>query len=504
MTGSRPRVLPEQPVRRLADHLDAGGGRGLAAARKLGPAAVIDEVEASGLRGRGGAGFPTGVKWRTVAGFAAGGESPATVVVNAAEGEPGTFKDRAILRANPFAVVEGALVAAHAVGADRVVVALKERFTIERERLASAIAEMRTDDAGWFEDAGVEIVTGPGEYLFGEETGLLEVLDGRPPFPRVAPPFRQGVDEVTRGAGSGPRPQGSDRHPGAGSGEPGDTQMAQLTPGGAPPTLVNNVETLANVAPLLAEGADWFRSLGTPGSPGTIVCTISGATLRAGVGEIELGTPLGDAIELIGGGPRPGRRFVAALSGVANPIVPAARFGTPLTYEDMQAVGSGLGAAGFVVFDDATDLAAVAAGVSRFLAVESCGQCTPCKQDGLALAGLLERICAGEAGEHELAAVADRVSTVADEARCFLAHQHEQVLGSILRLYPDAFRRHVDGSAPNVAPEPVLPVLDLVPGEGGDGAGESVVELDLDQLRKQPDWTYGDTDSGKTPVDRLR
>src|SRR5262245_40096477 len=116
MTRSRsqdqPRVLPEQPVRRLVDHLDAGGGRGLAAARKLGPAAVVDEVEASGLRGRGGAGFPTGVKWRTVAGFAAGGETPATVVVNAAEGEPGTFKDRAILRTNPYAVIEGALVAA--------------------------------------------------------------------------------------------------------------------------------------------------------------------------------------------------------------------------------------------------------------------------------------------------------------------------------------------------------------------------------------------------------
>jgi NADH:ubiquinone oxidoreductase subunit F (NADH-binding) len=263
------------------------------------------------------------------------------------------------------------------------------------------------------------------------------------------------VDEVARGDGSGPgtEHEGEDV---ADEGEAAGLQLAQLTPGGAPPTLVNNLETIANVPGILAEGADWFRQLGTPESPGTIVCTVSGATVRSGVGEIELGTPLADAIELIGGGPRPGRRLVAALSGVANPIVPAARFATRLTYEDMQAIGSGLGAAGFIVFDDQSDMAAVAAGVSRFLAVESCGQCTPCKQDGLALAELLARICDDGGSEHDLATVADRVSTVADEARCYLAQQHQQVVGSIR------------------------------------------------ELEKQPDWSYDPTDSGKSPIDRLR
>jgi NADH-quinone oxidoreductase subunit F len=292
------------------------------------------------------------------------------------------------------------------------------------------------------------------------------VLDGRPPFPRVAPPFRRGIDE------------------------PG--------PGGAPPTLVNNLETIANVPGVVAEGADWFRAYGTRESPGTIVCTVSGAVRHHGVAEVELGTPLGEMIKLIGGGPRPGRHLVAAMSGVANPVVPARQFDTPLTYEDMQQIGSGLGAAGFVVFDDETDMAAVAAGVSRFLAVESCGQCTPCKQDGLAIAEMLRRICEGEGNNYDLAGVADRVTTVADEARCFLAQQHQRVVDSILRLFPDDFRRHVDLTvpAPATVPETILPITNLT----GDG---EPAELDVDHLTKQPDWTHSPTDSGQVPAERL-
>ncbi|MGH9209217.1 MAG: NADH-ubiquinone oxidoreductase-F iron-sulfur binding region domain-containing protein [Acidimicrobiales bacterium] len=468
------RVLSRRPVASLDDYLGGGGGRGLAAARKLGPTAVIDEVEAAGLRGRGGAGFPAGVKWRTVAGLGSAA-LPATVVVNGAEGEPGTFKDRTLTRTNPYVVVEGALVAALAVGADRAVVAIKESFTTEQARLEGAIREL--DAAGWLEDVAVGVALGPGEYLFGEETGLLEVLDGRPPFPRISPPFRYGVDET------GPDP-----------GEPAGTEMAQPGPGGAPPALVNNLETIANVPGLVAEGAAWFRTLGTSESPGTVVCTVSGATRRHGVDEIELGTPLGEAIQLIGIGPHPGRRLVAAMSGVANAVVPAERFDTPLTYEHMQAIGSGLGAAGFIVFDDQTDLAAVAAGVSRFLGVESCGQCTPCKQDGLALADMLARICAGEGSDYDLGGVAERVSTVATGARCYLAQQHQQVIDSVLRVFPDSFDRHVGLSLPATRPEPILPISDMASGRA---------ELDLRQLDKQPDWSYNPTDSGRAPADYL-
>jgi NADH-quinone oxidoreductase subunit F len=471
------RVLPPRPVPSLDDHLRTGGGRGLDAARRLGPAGVVDEVEASGLRGRGGAGFPTGVKWRTVAGLVSS-DLPTTVVVNAAEGEPGTFKDRTLLRTNPYAVLEGALIAALAVDADRIVVATKATFTTERARLDAAIEELRA--AGWLDDVAIGVVAGPSEYLYGEETALLEVLDGRPPFPRVAPPFRHGVDEA------GPDP-----------GQPAGTEMVDPAPGGVPPTLVNNVETLANVPALLAEGADWFRQLGTAASPGTVLCTISGATRRHQVAEVEMGTTLAEAIELIGGGPRTGRTLVGAMSGVANPVLPAGLFATPLTYEDVQASGSGLGAAGFIVFDDETDLAAVAAGVSRFLAVESCGQCTPCKQDGLAIADALGRIVRNEGSDYDLGGVAQRITTVADGARCFLATQHQQVVDSILRLAPEAFDRHVDHTAPATDPAPIVPLADLTP--DGDGPAQ----LDLHQLDKQPDWTYHHPDSGKTPVERL-
>ncbi|HET7490027.1 MAG TPA: NADH-ubiquinone oxidoreductase-F iron-sulfur binding region domain-containing protein [Acidimicrobiales bacterium] len=473
--GAVTRVLPEQPYASLAEYRAAGGGRGIEVARKLGPASVVDEIEAAGLRGRGGGGFPTGVKWRTVAGHASAA-LPATVVVNGAEGEPGTFKDRTLLRATPYAVVEGALIAALAVGADRAVVALKATFEVERVRLEAALAEV-TAGTDWADGVNLGVATGPSEYLFGEETALLEVLDGRPPFPRIAPPFRHGVDEV------GPRPD-----------QPAGTVMAEPGATVAPPTLANNVETMANVPLLIAEGADWFRSVGTRESPGTVLCTVTGATRNHGVAEVALGTPLAEALELIGGGPVEGRRLVAAMSGVANPPVLAERFDTPLTYEDMQRIGTGLGACGFLVFDDSTDMAAVGAGVARFLAVESCGQCTPCKQDGRAIAEALFRLCAGEGAGEDPGVVADRVATVADRARCFLAHQQERVVGGILVQFPDALARHLDPSTPPVTPEPIVPIRDIVGGRA---------ELDLHQLDKQPDWTFEPTDSGQAPADRM-
>ncbi|MEO6121584.1 MAG: NADH-ubiquinone oxidoreductase-F iron-sulfur binding region domain-containing protein [Acidimicrobiales bacterium] len=470
-----PRVLDSEPVKDLDQYLARGGGRALATAGSLGPAAVIDELEASGLRGRGGAGFPTGTKWRTVAGNASP-DLAATVVVNAAEGEPGTFKDRAILRANPYRVIEGALVAAGAVGAGTVVFALKASFTEELARLRTAVAE--ANGAGWTEAVGLVVVEGPGEYLFGEETALLEVLDGRRPFPRIAPPYRSGVDEVASLSKSP-----------AGRAMAGPEEATR-----AAPTLVNNTETMANVVGVLAEGPTWFRQVGTVESPGTIVCTVSGHTRRHGVGEFPLGTPLREVIVELGGGPASGE-VVAVMSGVANALVPASLLDTPLTYEHLQGIGSGLGAAGFIVFDEATDLAAVAAGVSRFLAVESCGQCTPCKQDGLALAGLLDGIARSEADGHDLELVADRLRTVADEARCYLAQQHELVVGSLLRLFPDAFRDHVTGAAAAVEPELIAPILDLVDGRA---------VLDTGHRDKQPDWTYDATYSGQSPADRAR
>ena len=469
------RVLDLEPVQSLDDYTDRGGGQGLDAARRLGPAGVIDEVEASGLRGRGGAGFPTGVKWRTV--FENRSPVlPATVVVNAAEGEPGTFKDRAIMRANPYRVLEGALIAASTVEANGLVIALKASFKREIARMRAAIDELRA--AGWVDGLEIFVVEGPSHYLYGEETALLEVIAGRNPFPRIAPPFRHGVDESgleTKSAAS-------------------ETMSAPDAESVVPPTLINNVETISNVPGITAQGAHWFRSVGTDQSPGTIVCTVIGATRRHGVGEFPLGTPLAEVIEVVGGGTEPGRRIVAVMSGVASPLVPAALLDTPASYEALEEIGSGRGSAGFIVFDDSNDLVAVAEGVSRFLAVESCGQCTPCKQDGLALAGLLEQVRVGHVDGAEVDAIRDRVATVADEARCFLAHQHQRVVGSVLRLLPDDLGRGTAGDREAAEPVLIAPIADI------DG---EVATLDEQQARKQPDWTYDEEYSGQSPADRV-
>jgi NADH:ubiquinone oxidoreductase subunit F (NADH-binding) len=326
------------------------------------------------------------------------------------------------------------------------------------------------------------VLAGPREYLYGEETALLEVLDGREPFPRLAPPWRRGIDDVPL-------------HPGGAVEWSAAVEMA--TPESdfpVAPALVDNVETIANVPGILAEGADWFRELGTPESPGSIVCTISGRTARAGVAEVAMGTTLSSVIAAVGGGARPGRHLVAALSGVANALIPAAQFDTPLTYEAMQAIGSGLGAAGFIIFDDATDLVAVAHAVASFLAVESCGQCTPCKQDGLAISDALDRVRSSEAKSDDLDLVEQRLRTVTDGARCALAQQQQTVVGSVLRLFPDAFRAHALTEVPGAPREVIAEIVDIVDG---------VARLDEHHLAKQPDWSYDAVDSGQAPADHL-
>jgi len=469
------RILDPEPMSSLERYVEGGGGRGIEAAARLGPAGIVDDVDASGLRGRGGAGFPAGRKWRTVQENASA-DALTTVVVNAAEGEPGSFKDRTILRRNPYRVLEGALIAAAAVGARSVTVAMKASFTTELERMRAAVVE--AGDAGWTKGLDVAVVEGPGEYLFGEETALLEVLAGRHPFPRIAPPFRRGLDEG--GEGGGTRSAA-----GVDLAGPGSTEAA--------PTLVNNVETMANVARILAEGPDWFRSVGTEESPGTIVCTVSGRTRRHGVAEFAMGTPLGEIVEAVGGGPA-GERIVAVMSGVANPLVPASLLETPASYEGMDAAGSGLGAAGFIVFDDTSDLAAVAHGVSRFLAVESCGQCTPCKQDGLAIADILSRVVCGQHQPGDAEELASRVTTVGDEARCGLAGQQQRVIGSLLSLFPDAVQAHCEDAAPPDETVLIAAMVDIKDGKA---------ILDERHRDKQPDWTFDETYSGKSPADRL-
>src|SRR5436305_10017944 len=398
------RVLPPQPIESLEEYVKARGGRGVEAASHDDAETLIEVVEASGLRGRGGAGFPTGRKWRTIRENASDA-LPTTVVVNGAEGEPGTFKDRTIMRLDPYAVVEGAVIAARAVGATSVIFGLKRTFVPEVSRMRAAIAEMQRE--GWTAGIDLTVFEGPEEYLYGEETALLETLDGRYPFPRIAPPYRRGVTEVVEHA--------DDVGTGSGLSAHVDMAVPDLKTG-APPTLVDNVETMANSPRIVSRGADWFRTEGTEQSPGTIVCTITGSTRRSGVGEVLMGTPLREAIDLVGGGPRRGRHIKAVMPGVSSAVIPEHLLDTPMSYEDLAGIGSGLGAGGYIVFDDSDDMAGVAAGVSRFLAVESCGQCTACKRDGLALSELLAGVARSQAPAEKLVQIRDLVDTVSEGA----------------------------------------------------------------------------------------
>ncbi len=467
-------VLDRTACRDLATYQLGGGGKGLDAARRLGPAGTIGEIAASGLRGRGGGWFPTGTKWQTVA-AARSATTPTTVIVNAAEGEPGTFKDHILLRRNPYKVLEGALIAAFAVGAERIIVGLKAISGREVRAVRRAIAEF--DGAGWLGTVDVRVVLGPTSYLYGEETALLEVVEGRQPFPRVAPPYRRGVD------------------PNDGGRTASDVDLAGPDTGSEePPALVNNVETLANVVAILARGADWFRATGTVDSPGTVVCTVVGDTLRHGVGEVPTGTSLREVIDVIGGGPAHGSSILGVLSGVSNALIGRDALDTALTFDAMQAVGSGIGASGFIVFGDGVDPLAIAEGVSRFLAVESCGQCEPCKQDGQVIADKLDMLRRSQADEADVELLNHRLETVVTGARCYLAQQQQRVVGSILAQFPDVLAAHLSGAAPEGEPVVIAAVRDIVRGRA---------VLDEDQVRKQPDWSFDEVDSGSAPAARL-
>ncbi len=441
------RVLPTTPIDSLDDYVADGGGDGLATAVELSPDDVIDIVTASGLRGRGGAGFPTGVKWRSVA-DAAREAGRCYMVCNAAEGEPATAKDRALLARNPFAVIEGLAIGMHAIGVDGAYIGVKRQFAHEVERLV--VARDMAVDAGWPGAEHIRVVPGPDEYLFGEESAMLEVIEGKLPLPRILPPYQTGLFAT----------------------------MAEPNP-----TAVNNVETLSHVARILRDGADWFREVGTTESPGTMVFTVVGDVAHPGVYELPLGTPARELIEEIAGA----TDVLAIYAGTSNSVITPDVLDLPLDFDSFSEAGTGLGSGGFAVYDTSRDIVQVCAALARFLAIESCGQCLACKLGTAEISERFDALVRGEGTSADIAEIRRRTDTVTDQNRCYLPVGAALLVRSTLDEFGDAIEAHV-GRATD--PDAAVPVPKITEIDTATGA----VTFDPTYHRKRSDWSYDPAD----------
>jgi NADH-quinone oxidoreductase subunit F len=442
------RLLPSKPVSSLDEYLDMGGCRALAKAFLLPREEIVEVVMNSGLRGRGGGGFSTGLKWESLL----QSEGTTYLVCNGAEGEPATFKDRLLMRRNPYQLLEGVAIAAYATGAIAAYVAVKEAFEQEAQALRKAMSEMGARDL--LGAVPIHLHLGPDEYLFGEEKALMEVLEGKEPMPRMMPPYMHGL-----------------------FGEP-------YAPN---PTVSNNVETLFNVPPIVEWGPEWFRSVGTERSPGTMVLTLVGDVVRPGVYEVPLGTPLRVLLYDLGGGPRDSRELKAVIPGSSHPAITPALFDTPIDFDSLAEAGSGLGT-GFTAYDDTACMVRVAQTFSNFLYVESCGQCNPCKLYSGEITDHLARLDAGKATEEDLQRILEGCNKVTDGQRCYLATAESVLVQSLVKQFVGEFAAHIENGCP-LPRDILLPKL-----------------LDFDETRgrfvyderyplKRPDWTYADEPS---------
>ncbi len=402
-----------EPGRAGIDGYRAGGGYAALrrAVEELDPGEVIQLVTDSGLAGRGGAGFPTGVKWRAVA-DAPG--TPKTIVCNADEGEPGCFKDRALLDHDPHAVIEGMLLAAFATGATRGFIYLRYEYPETAGVLERAIDEairagiLGDDVLGSGRAFALHVRRGAGAYICGEEGSLLNSLEGKHPFPRNRPPF-----PVTHG-------------------------YENL------PTVVNNVETLASVPPIIRHGPEWYRGLGRNGEAGTKVISLSGDIQRPGNYEVPMGLSLKTLLHEWAGGPAAGRTIQAVtMAGLSGGFLAGDDLDVTLDEPSIRSRGSFLGAGGIMVFDDSRDMVAAADGAMAFFAHESCGKCFPCR---IGTQRLTERL-RGEAGPAELAAWLDEVrdlgGVMKSMSACGLGIAAPLITDSLVKHFPDQVERHV-------------------------------------------------------------
>jgi NADH-quinone oxidoreductase subunit F len=446
-------LIPEAPFDSYDDYVNKTGENAVVKARSMSPDDVLEEVQRSGLRGRGGAGFPTGTKWRTLKNHPC---PTRFVVCNAAEGEPGTFKDRFILRKNPYAMLEGMLIAAHVIGAEAMYIGIKASFVRELTKLRSAVAEMAA--SGLLTGVDLHIVEGPDEYLFGEEKALLEVLEGNEPMPREAhyPPYELGLFS---------------------------------TPTSPNPALANNVQTYAHVPSIVRSGAASFRKIGTSDTPGTLIFTISGAVKKPGVYEREAGITLRELFYDVAGGPLEGHTFKAALSGVSSRVIPADRFDTAADFASMQLIGAGLGSAGFIIYDERTSMPRVAQSVARFLYVESCNQCSACKH-GLRMASeaMNELFDPVKSTADDLARALFSSRSAPQGNRCYLPVQGSVIIPSFADRFKDEFEKQLANPGQRSEPVQIPKFTDFI-------EETNMFLLDERLAHKMPDWTYEDQSS---------
>ena len=380
------------------------------ALRHMSPQEVTRVVTDSGLRGRGGAGFPTGRKW----GFLPQDGRPRYLICNADESEPGTFKDRLLIERHPHLVIEGTLLAAYAIGAEKAFVYLRGEFQQGYEVLARAVEQARRRGyvgrrvLGTGTDLELVIHRGAGAYICGEETGLLSSLEGRRGEPRVKPPF------------------------------PATAGLYGM------PTVVNNVETLACIPFIVSRGASWFRSMGTEKSPGPKIFSVSGRVRRPGNYELPMGVPLRELLYEWAGGPLPGRRIKAvAPGGGSSPVLTEAHLDVPMDFESVAQAGSMLGSAGVIVLDDRDCMVEAAATLVEFYAHESCGQCTPCREGLHWMARILRRIEQGGGRLEDLELLQEMAGNIAGRTICPLADAGVGFARSSVRHFIDEYRAHV-------------------------------------------------------------
>lgn len=392
----------------LAEYEADGGYVGLRRALSMSPAEVIAEVKASGLVGRGGAAFPTGIKWE---GAAQASGQPKYVVCNADESEPGTFKDRVLMEEDPHLVLEGLLIAGYAVGASQGYIYVRGEYPAAYQAMANAVEEARQagylgeDVLGSGYSIQIELRQGAGAYICGEETALFESIEGKRGFPRLKPPF-----PTTHGLFG-------------------------------KPTVINNVETLANAPRILLQGADGYRQLGTEKSPGIKLFCLSGDVVRPGLYEVPFGVNLRHLLFDLAGGVRDGRKLQAVLFGGA-----AGAFATPdqldveMSFEGLRAAGLPLGSGVVMALDETRDLRMILTNLARFFAHESCGKCYPCQIGTQRQYEILRRVAEGKALPGDAERLADVGWTMADASICGLGQTAASAVLSALKLWPELFK----------------------------------------------------------------